>query len=135
LNVANAPRSAHLQRDRIRKKEPPGEKDPRVLDKIVFEDTRTAYRAVRLNADGSLTIEGQDLGDSPSAAYGGSEFEFARTVNAEGVAQLRSALGLGDGADLLGAIRREFETSGTRGLEGFLGLQGIRSEFWSRVGD
>jgi len=42
-----------------------------------------SYIAVRLNDEGDLVMEGQDLGAAPLAAFGESEYEYFVTVRRE----------------------------------------------------
>lgn len=105
---------------------------------VVMENTRdergSFYRALRLQDDGSLVIEGQDLGRGVSDFWGDglSEYEFARTVAPSDVAQLRAAAALDD-SNLLQALKSRFKT--TSALETFLSDHSIETTFWSRVGD
>lgn len=89
-------------------------------------------RSICLESDGSLVIEGHDLGPGVSDSWGASEYEFARTVGPAGVAELRRAADLGD-APLLEAIRDRF--GDTSRLERFLQDHRIESSLWSRIGD
>jgi len=92
------------------------------------------YRAIHLEDDGSLVIEGQDIGSGVGDFFGGenSEYEFFRTVRPQDVARLRRLADVGD-ANLLDSLRDRFDS--TRSLETFLEQHGIESDFWSRVGD
>jgi len=94
----------------------------------------SSYRAIHLEDDGSLVIEGQDVGSGVGDFFGGgySEYEFFRTVRPTGVAKLGELVGLGD-VNILDGLREHFGT--TRALEQFLEENGIESHFWSRVGD
>jgi hypothetical protein len=83
--------------------------------------------------DGVLTIEGHDLGRSVEEVWGYPEYEFVRTVEAAGVARVRTLLGVPAGAALLPALAARCPTSYL--LEQFLRDEGIESAFWSRVGD
>lgn len=91
------------------------------------------YRWVTLHDDGSLTIEGQDLGDVPEGILGGREYEFCRRVSPAGVARFRETLGLAADEPLLPALRARFER--TDDIERALAAAGIDTDFWSRVGD
>lgn len=105
---------------------------------VDMENTRdergSFYRALRLQEDGSLVIEGHDIGRGVSDFWGAesSEYEFARTVAPSAVAQLRVAAALDD-SNLLQALKSRFGT--TAELETFLSDHGIETTFWSRVGD
>lgn len=89
-------------------------------------------RWVTLNAD-TLTIEGHDLGDGVREIYGFDEYEFERTLDAAGVAQLRQHMGVSDDDSLIAAIAKRFESSVD--LERFIEAHEIASEFWNRIGD
>lgn len=91
------------------------------------------HRWVTLHDDGSLTIEGHDLGDTPRDALGGGEYEFCRRVTPAGVARFRQVLGLPADAPLLPALRARFER--TADIEQALAEAHIDTDFWSRVGD
>jgi hypothetical protein len=109
-----------------------------VKQTVVFsqwpDDRGSSYRAIHLADDGSLVIEGQDMGSGVSDFFGAgfSEYEFYRTVRPTGVAQLGELVGIGR-VNILDGLREHFGT--TRALEQFLEENGIESEFWSRVGD
>ena len=94
----------------------------------------SSKRASFEEADGSLVIEGQDLGSGVSDFWGAglSEYEFTRTLSTAAVTELRRALGIGE-APLLEAVASRFKTTGD--LESYLKATGIESTFWSRVGD
>lgn len=101
-----------------------------------WEHTRgatTSFRAVTLNDDGSLLIEGQDLGALPEQLFGSREYEFERTVDATGVRRLRQVLGIAPDEPLLPALRARFAT--THELERAIEDAGIDSRFWCRSGD
>jgi hypothetical protein len=106
-----------------------------ILREDRFEDGAYSLRA-RLEDDGSLVIEGQDLGKAPEEFWGSREYEWTITVQAEAVPSLVGALGgipeESDPLDLLASRYRESSFYGTRG---FLDDAGIPCEFWSRVGD
>jgi len=91
-------------------------------------------RELHADEDGTLVIEGQDLGSGVSDFWGDglTEYEFTRTLSPVAVAALRLSLGIGD-APVLEALGSRFETTGA--LEQYLEAHGIESSFWSRVGD
>jgi hypothetical protein len=86
-------------------------------------------RTVTVDADGSLTIDGYDIGPAVEAFFGHDDYEFHRTVPAEGVARLRAALGVAADGDLLAALQERF--TWTTQIEALLGELGVESEFWS----
>jgi hypothetical protein len=91
-------------------------------------------RELHAEEDGTLIIEGHDLGSGVSDAWGDglTEYEFVRTVSPAAVEELRQSLGIGNGP-LLDALNSRFET--TIALEEYLKVNGIETTFWSRVGD
>lgn len=68
------------------------------------DDRGYSRRSLGLRPDGTLVIEGQDLGRGVEEFWGKSECEFARSVEPDSVNLLRAAAGIGDGP-LLEAIR------------------------------
>lgn len=93
----------------------------------VYEDERRgdtySYRAVVVDDEGRLRIEGQDLGALPMEIFGRSEYEFTWTLASPAVDALRAALDLRPGDDLLQAIIARF--SATHDLERFIDEHGI----------
>jgi hypothetical protein len=92
------------------------------------------YRAIHLEDDGSLVIEGQDIGSGVEDIFGGgdNEYEFFRTIRPPAVAELERLSGISH-TGLLENLREHFGT--TSALEEYLEEHGIPSGFWSRVGD
>ena len=90
----------------------------------------------RLGDDGSLVIEGQDLGATAEEFWGSREYEWTITVKPAALPRLVTALGgtpgEDDPLDLLAARFREDERHATRT---FLEEAGVPFDFWSRVGD
>lgn len=100
------------------------------------DEKGTCVRRVSLAPDGSLRLEGHDLGPFVQQFFGHSEYEFVRTVSPAGVDQLRRELGLGPDDDLLSTLAARFQgPGGSNLLEKFLAAKGIESEFWNRIGD
>jgi hypothetical protein len=104
---------------------------------LVLKDVTTAddvmWRAVRLDGDGSLTIEGHDLGPDVEEFFGCREYEFTRRFSKQEAAALRGLLGVTRRADVLAAIGERF--TATNELERFAESHGITGTFWSRTGD
>ena len=109
-------------------------------NKAVLEESNdekgTCVRRVWLTPEGTLRLEGQDIGPFVQQFFGYPEYEFVRAVSASGVEQLRRALNLGAEDDLIDALVAQFQgPGGSARLEKFLETQGIESEFWNRIGD
>ena len=87
--------------------------------------------------DGSVRIDGQDLGSAVESIMGGGirEYEWSWTIAKADVEAAIAALGGKPGADLIGVLRR-WETS-HRGQDPgqFLKDAALRMDFWSRFGD
>jgi hypothetical protein len=95
-------------------------------------------RTLTLREDGSLVLEGHDLGRGVSEVFGEvvDEYEFTRTVAADQVDQLRRALGVSGDDDLRVTLEERFaRPGGSHAFELFLTDHGIRSEFWNRIGN
>ncbi len=87
----------------------------------------------KLSADGTLTIEGQDLGAGVEQFFGYSEYEWARTIRPQDVRKL--AVALDAGGDVLAALAKRYKDDSSFILESFLDANGIHYESWSRIGD
>lgn len=86
----------------------------------------------RRRGDGSVVIEGQDLGAGARQFWGAGEYEWVMVVPPNNVPALAQALGgrpSDEVLDLLGQVH------GYRAWRSWLDDQGIPYEFWSRVGD
>jgi hypothetical protein len=101
------------------------------------DDDQGLYRrTLTLRDDGSLLLEGHDLGRGVSDIFGCSEYEFVRTIAPDQVGWLRRALGLDEGDDLGSVLADRFAgRGGSSAFEQYLNEQQIASEFWSRIGD
>lgn len=102
------------------------------------DDRGLHQRSVTVDDDGTLRIEGHDLGAGVEGFWGQglTEYEFIRTVNPSQTERLRAVLGIPVGEDLLAAVQQRFgRPGGARELERLLEDNDIASEFWSRVGD
>jgi hypothetical protein len=102
-----------------------------VLKNVAAEDDMM-WRAVSLEADGRLSVEGHDIGRDVEEFFGCREYEFTRSFSKRETAALRGLLGVGRRADLLAAIGERFVE--TKDLERFAESQGITGTFWSRTG-
>ncbi|HWJ80603.1 MAG TPA: hypothetical protein VNS55_00080 [Nocardioides sp.] len=102
---------------------------------LVLRDLRDgdglSRRTVTLTAEGGLEIAGHDIDHGADAVYG--EYEFERRVSPADTFAVRELVGVAPDGDLLTAIETRFDS--TIDLEVFLAQHGVKSEFWSRVGD
>jgi hypothetical protein len=80
---------------------PQGERRTLVVQNI-RDERGWLRRELHAEEDGSLVIEGQDLGSGVSDFWGEGmgEYEFTRTVSPAAVAELRLSLGIGDDLSL-----------------------------------
>jgi hypothetical protein len=110
-----------------------------MVNYVTLRDSRDAGGSRHLSAtlknDGSLLIEGQDIGPSGERFFGPglTEYEWAWLIRPSGVTVLKLALGGGD--DVLVALRERFAGDAAVGLQAFLQENGVVYEPWSRVGD
>jgi hypothetical protein len=97
------------------------------------EDGRRQLSA-SLKGDGTLLIEGQDLGPGVERFFGPgqTEYEWAWIIQPPGVRALQLALA---SDDVLAALRDRFSGDAAAGLQRFLEDNGIPYEPWSRVGE
>jgi hypothetical protein len=95
------------------------------------DEDGSMWRAVALHKDGSLMIEGRDVGPGVDRAWGSQAYEFERHYTADEVATLATLLDVPDGGDLLDAIGARFST--TTELEELFSDHGIRGYFDSSV--
>jgi len=108
---------------------------------IVLRDTRdasgTRFLEARLDADGTLRIEGQDLGPGVSAVFGPdlTEYEWWWRLPAGDVPWAVAALGGEPGDAPLPVIHRWFEANGGSDPGSALRNAGLPIEFDNRIGD
>lgn len=109
----------------------------RVVLRHVEDEHGIRHLEARRLADGSVVIEGQDLGRGVSAIFGDGddEYEWARTIRPADVPAAIRALGGIDGDDLLVLLADWTATNG--GLDPSIRLDeaGVPMERWSRIGD
>lgn len=91
------------------------------------------YLGATLATDGSIRIEGQDLGDGVEQIFGCREYEWSWTIPPHAVVTLSAALGAGD--DVLAALQKRFSSDDAAELQPFLDANGVAYESWSRIGD
>jgi hypothetical protein len=110
-----------------------------MVDSVTLRSTRdedgSRHLGARLEDDGSLLIEGQDLGPAVERFFGPdmTEYEWAWTIRPLGVSKLKLALACDD--DVLAALIRRFSGDDAADLGSFLDDNGIPYESWSRIGD
>jgi hypothetical protein len=86
--------------------------------------------------DGSLRLEGQDLGASVAVfGEGLTEYEWSWTVAAGDVPRIAQLLGGSPGTDPIPLLRSWIKDSKGRDPGQHLRDLGVQLEFWSRVGD
>lgn len=90
----------------------------------------------RLRDDGSLAIEGHDLGVIPQRFWGRDEYEWTITLDPAAVARLLEVLRVAPGQyDPLTILEKSFHEDEHHATRSFLEQHGIPFKFWSRVGD
>ena len=94
----------------------------------------SCLRELHLEDDGSLVIEGHEVGRGVANSWGDglTEDEFSPALVPVAVDQMRALAALGDGA-LPDALKACF--GNTAGREEFLRTPDIKNRFWSSIGD
>lgn len=111
------------------------------VDRIVLRESRDAtgvrYLEARLEPDGAVVIEGQDLGDGVEAVFGEGvrEYEWRWRVDPGQVAAAVSALGGESGDEVLPVIERWFAAGGGRDPGSRIREAGVPIAFDCRMGD
>ena len=90
--------------------------------------------AASLADDGALVISGQDLRAESFFGSGNAEYEYALTVDADGVRRIVAALGGQAGDDVLELLRANGDNLVTTGEMTWLREIGIEPKFWSHLG-
>lgn len=114
--------------------------DPRpepVVLRHVEDAQGIRHLEARRLADGSLVIEGQDLGRGVSAVFGDAarEYEWSRTIRPADIPATIRALGGSDGDDPLALLASWTAANGGRDPSTRLDEAGVPMERWSRIGD
>jgi hypothetical protein len=101
----------------------------------IHDELGTRHLTASLSTDGTLTIEGQDLGDGVEQIFGPGtrEYEWAWTIQSQDVPRLASALDACD--DVLAALADRFSNDAAAELKSFLDERAIPHDCWSRIGD
>ena len=108
-------------------------------DMVLVDEVRGADRrhvSARIDAQGRLVVEGQDLGPQVSGFWGDdiTEYEWSWTIAREDLPVLAEALETSL-EDLLPALAARFRGAALAGLQPFFAAAGVRVESWSRLGD
>lgn len=110
-----------------------------MVNYVTLRDTRdeggSRHLGASLKGDGTLLIEGQDLGPGVESFFGLglTEYEWAWIIRPPGVRTLKLALACDD--EVLAALRDRFSGDAAVDLQPFLDDNGVPYEPWSRVGD
>jgi hypothetical protein len=110
-----------------------------MVNYVTLRDTRDEDGSRQLSAslkgDGTLLIEGQDIGPGVERFFGPGlmEYEWAWIIQPSGVKALKLALAYDD--DVLVALRDRFSEDAAADLQRFLEDNCIPYESWSRVGE
>lgn len=101
------------------------------------DERGSRHLSATLDADGTLRIEGQDLGDGVERFFGpgNREYEWALTIRPSDVERLGETLNAGKKAGLLAALQQRFSGEAAAEIQTFLDEHEIAYEFWSRIGD
>ena len=89
-------------------------------------------RRLHWYADGSLAVEGHDIGAGVERFFGNSEYEFWRRYSPDEARSILESVDL-PGLEPLTEISQHFAS--THALEEHAKALGIEGAFWSRVGD
>lgn len=102
----------------------------------VRDEGGSRFLSASEEADGTIRIEGHDLGPGVAAVWGASltEYEWVWVIHHEDVAAMLAALGGGADDDPLDVLRDWFER---HGRDPGQAIKDARApiHFWSRVGD
>ena len=110
-------------------------------DRVILRHTEGPDGARHLEArrepDGSIVIEGQDLGRGVEGVFGAgtSEYEWTRTIACQSVPAAIHALGGAPGDDLLDLLARWTAANGGQDPSVTLDEASVPMERWSRTGD
>ena len=115
--------------------------DARESGPVVLYDLRddrgTRHLSASARADGSILIEGQDLGRGVGDAFGSglTEYEWAWVITPDNVPAAVEALGGQGEDDILGLLQAWAADNVGRDPGNHLKDSGVPIGFWSRVGD
>ena len=92
------------------------------------------YLSASLNIDGSLLIEGQDLGPSTAIVSSDGEYEWARTILPEHFPALLALLDAPANADILDVLEKHWTGQRSYELERRIRESDIPSNLWTYGG-
>lgn len=92
------------------------------------------HLAAHIAADGSLVIEGQDLGPATWLVSGDGEYEWRRTIASQDLLGFRALLDIPDAADLLDALEQHWSGANSHELERRLRESQHPSGLWTWSG-
>lgn len=84
-----------------------------------------------LAPDGSLRINGQDLGPVTKTVSPDGEYEYGYVIAAENVPALLIALGGQEGADVIDVLENHWSGAASYGLEQAIRSSGVPYDFWN----
>ena len=109
--------------------------------RVVLRDSEdangTRYLEARMSGGRDLIIEGHDIGEGVSRAFGEdiSEYEWKYLIKKEDIPLLIKVLGGEEGDDILELIADRCTGEGAQNLEEVIRDNNIPHEFSSRMGD
>ena len=94
------------------------------------------FLSARLDANGALKVDGQDLGPGTAPVSSDGEYEWSQTFPPDSIPALRSALGGNATEDILDLLEREYKGPSSYELERIMRdtADTIPREFWSWSG-
>ncbi len=101
----------------------------------VSDQGGTRHLTARLNEQGNLVIEGQDVGQAVEDSFGDGirEYEWVWTVRRADVPRLLALVQ--PARDVLDGLKRRFSGDEAAGLHSFLSGSEVPFSSWSRHGD
>lgn len=89
------------------------------------------YLSARLNYDGSLLIEGQDLGRKTAIVSSDGEYEWGWSILPQHLPQLLALLNAPANADILDVLKKHWTGEQSYELERRIRESNIQSHFWT----
>jgi len=99
------------------------------------DEEGSRHLCARLQNDGTLRIEGHDLGPGVARFFGAgmTEYEWVWLIKPPDVQTL--SLALADENDILTTLKKRFSGDAAASLQTFLDENEVPYEAWSRIGD